>query len=224
MDTTFPFLKIISVIADFITIAGVITAIRFAILKKNENLFAFRISVFLQYLVRTALIIIFIAILFQWSDFLYGLLLALFKGQWGDDYYWEQGKEIQHLLAYFVTSAFGLSFLWIVCTLIWTSSFNLTKEFINLFLPQNKILLKQTPLLEISNATYGTEQNKIDVTQTLRQMIKNNKLTIKASNEIGGDPQYGVAKTLTINYKIGQKSVQATVFEGATVTIPDGIN
>lgn len=38
MDTTSIFLKIISVTADFITLAGVVTAIRFAVLKKNENL------------------------------------------------------------------------------------------------------------------------------------------------------------------------------------------
>jgi len=56
--------------------------------------------------------------------------------------------------------------------------------------------------LEIIKAIYGTVNKFIDVTTKLNEQVKNNKLSIKASNNIAGDPDVGVPKRLTINYKI----------------------
>lgn len=220
--TNWTFFKIISVFSDLVTIAGVITAIRFAILRKDENVLAFRISQFIHYLFRTAIIIIILAVLYGLTNLIYFIFLLFLKGNVHDtNAYWENGKEFQHILAYFTSYSIGLSIAWIICSFIWTSSWNFAKEFINLFLPKNKILLRQAPVLEITNATYGSQQKQIDVTQTLRQMIANDKLTIKASNDIWGDPHFGAAKSLVINYRLGQKTRQTVILEGVTHTIPD---
>jgi len=217
------FLRIISSIADFITLAGVVTAIRFAILKRNENLLAFKISIFLQFCLRTAIIAFALFLIYTLTDIIYGFMILVFKGN-ETSYYWENGKEIGHLLAYFISYTFGISIAWMICTIIWTSSLNHAKDFINLFLPGNKLLLKQTPNLEILNASYGSDDQKIDVTPILRQMITKNQLTVKVSNEIAGDPHNGVVKKLDINYRIGQKIDTRSGLEGAIITIPGNNN
>jgi hypothetical protein len=77
--------------------------------------------------------------------------------------------------------------------------------------------------LEIISAIYGSPQaeKQIDVTAIVKGLIVNNKLTIRASNDIAGDPDLGVLKNLTILYRIGERQVQATIIEGATHTIPE---
>lgn len=221
MESNWTFLKLISVLADLITLAGVITAIRFALLKKDENVLAFRISLFIHYILRMAIIIIFLTLLYGLIYAFYFFFILILKGNVSAEHplNWENGKEFQHILAYFVSSSIGLSVAWMLCSFLWTSSWNLTKEFINLFLPKNKIMTKQALLLEITNAVYGSSLKQIDVTQTLRRMVANNTLTIKASNDIAGDPDYGVAKALTINYRIGQKVKEIVINEGETQTL-----
>jgi hypothetical protein len=219
MDSNF--LKIISIIADFLTLVTVFTAIPFALLRKNKSILAFRIGNFLHYIFRSALILFSFLIIFKLSDLIYFLLILPFKGQVDDtNYIWENGKEWQHIAAYFISAAFGLSIFWIVSSALWTSSWNTAKEFFNLFLPKNKILLKQESPLEILNATYKTTYAEIEVTPIARQRVTNNKLTITASNDLAGDPHPGAAKTLVINYRIGRKIYSVEVNEGNTITIP----
>jgi len=220
METNNDALQIISIVADFITIAGVIAAIRFAMQKKSLNLIGFQISLFLHYLLRIAIILIVSSILFRASDFFYRLILPLFKNVSETNLYWEKNKEIQHVLAYFITISIFLSITWILITFIWTSSWNLAKDYFNLFLPKNKLLLKREPLLEILNATYGTEQKQLDVTDILRQMVIKNSLTVTASNKLAGDPHYGEGKKLIISYRIGQKNYKSEILEHETMTIP----
>ncbi|WP_440133944.1 PIN-like domain-containing protein [Chitinophaga sancti] len=76
--------------------------------------------------------------------------------------------------------------------------------------------------LEILNARYSaTNSDKVfDVTFALRELIVDNKLTIKSSNDIAGDPEYGVLKELTINYRINDRDFTIIIPEGNTETIP----
>ncbi|MCD9019150.1 PIN-like domain-containing protein [Parachryseolinea silvisoli] len=77
--------------------------------------------------------------------------------------------------------------------------------------------------LEIVSAKYGTlaTDKLIDVTDLLVSKIANNRLTIRASNDLAGDPDPGVIKVLQIFYRIGQAQIQlAVITEGETVTIP----
>ncbi len=80
-----------------------------------------------------------------------------------------------------------------------------------------------TKPLEIISAKYGTPQTDklTDVTELLVTKIVNNRLTITASNDLAGDPDPGIVKSLTILYRIGQRQMQATIMEGVTHTIPD---
>jgi len=220
MDSNTSIIQIISIIADFITIAGVIAAIRLLMFKRSLNLTGFKISMFLHYLLRIAIILFICSILFRFSDYFYSFLLSFFKESLGNNLYWEKGKEIQHILTYFITIAIFLSIAWILVTFIWSSSWNLAKDYVNLFLPKNKLLLKQEPVLEIMNATYRTDQKQLDVTDILRQMTDKNSLTVTASNKLAGDPHHGVGKKLIISYRVGQKNYMSDILEHETITIP----
>lgn len=219
------FLKIISIIADFITLLTLITVIPFAFFNKNKSILAFKVGNFLHYLFRLALILLAIIIVYNLSVFIYYFLLLTFKGQIdNENALWEKEEAFAHISAYFISGAFGLSILWMLSSLIWTSSLNTSKEFLNLFLPKNKLFIKQEPVLEILNATYKTNSAELEVTQILRGMIQNNKLTITANNEIAGDPHPGVPKTLVIKYRIGLENYSIEIKEGDTLTIPASKN
>jgi hypothetical protein len=221
MDFNSNFFKTISLVADILTLVTVLSAIPFALLKRKQNLFAFKISKFLHYLLRCCIMLVLTIIIFRLAEFVYFILLLSTKHQIDDsNYVWETGKEWQHLVSYFVSGSIALSLLWIMCSFVWTSSWNLAKEFFNLFLPKNKLFIRQESPLEILNATYKTTYNQIDITQLARQMISQNKLTIKASNELAGDPHPGAVKALIINYRIGQKTFESQVTEGETLSIP----
>lgn len=222
MNLNSDFFKAVGTVADILTIATVISAIPFALLRKNENLLAFKVSRFLHYLLRTAFIFLATVIIFQFSKLIYFIILLPLKGNINDkNFEWESGYELQHILSYFISTTIGLSLFWIISTFLWTSSWNKTKEFLNLFLPKGKLLSKQQSPLEILSAIYKTSQKEIDVTPAVRQRVIDNKLTITASNEIAGDPDPGVVKTLVINYRIGRKSSEARITEGNTATIPE---
>ena len=77
--------------------------------------------------------------------------------------------------------------------------------------------------LEIISAIYGSPpiEKQIDVTALMRERIVNNKSTITGNNEIAGDPDPGVVKSLTIVYKIGERQEQIVIPEGVTKTIPE---
>jgi len=75
--------------------------------------------------------------------------------------------------------------------------------------------------LEIIRATYGTHPNRVrDVTNKLNGEIKNDNLSIKASNDIDGDPDIGVRKSLEIEYKMGDKVINKTYQEDEIVNLP----
>ncbi|MBA4260076.1 MAG: hypothetical protein C0446_13005 [Chitinophaga sp.] len=216
------FLKTISIIADFVTLTTVFTAIPFALLRKNKSILAFRVGNFLHYLFRSALILVLSILIFKISELIYFFLLLPFKEKVEDNnYVWENGKQIHHIVAYFISGTVGLSLFWLMSSTVWTSSLNTAKEFLNLFLPKNKIFLKQEPPLEILNATYKTTSAEVDVTQVVRQRVSNNKLIIIANNDLAGDPHPGVPKTLKLNYRVGNKSFSIQANEGDTVIIPE---
>ena len=212
------------IVADIITIGVFLASIPFAFLKKNVSLFAFRISLILQYLLRTALITLVLVLLWGATNIYYFFILLAFKGQVNPEttWFWEDGKEWQHILAYLIAYPIGLSLAWIICTAIWTSSWNLAKLFLNALVP-GKLLFKiqQEPTLEILSALYVSPNSEIDVTRIVRLMVSNNKLTIQASNELGGDPEPFQPKRLFIKYRIGQQTDTQEIREGSTATIPN---
>ena len=73
--------------------------------------------------------------------------------------------------------------------------------------------------LKIIKAVYGTDQKNIDVTARLNELVKNNVLDIVASNNIAGDPHYGVTKQLKVEYELGTENFSNVYQEGMQVRI-----
>lgn len=73
---------------------------------------------------------------------------------------------------------------------------------------------------EIIKAEYRTQKVGVDVTEELRKMIANNKLETIASNDIKGDPDYGMVKRLSIEYKFNGIINTKEFLEGDKVSIP----
>jgi hypothetical protein len=75
--------------------------------------------------------------------------------------------------------------------------------------------------LMITRAIYGDlpDGAKTDVTEKVKAMVKDNHLTVEASNENFGDPASGVAKSLEVDYTIGKVSYIKTADEDQTLSI-----
>jgi hypothetical protein len=74
--------------------------------------------------------------------------------------------------------------------------------------------------LSILSALYGAGDAWVDVTKQLNDGIKDNTLTIRATNEIGGDPIDGTVKTLNVHYKVGDKVFITSVDELEMLQLP----
>ena len=78
--------------------------------------------------------------------------------------------------------------------------------------------------LVIVKAVYGDLPSgaKTDVTDKVKEMVKDNALSVEATNENFGDPADGVVKKLKVDYTIGGVAASKTVNEGETLTIAAG--
>jgi hypothetical protein len=75
--------------------------------------------------------------------------------------------------------------------------------------------------LKIIKAIYYTDDaHSIDITNELNKAIENNKLKIVLSNQIAGDPHYGVVKKGKIRYKINEREIEKEYQEGDVVELP----
>ena len=75
--------------------------------------------------------------------------------------------------------------------------------------------------LVVTKAFYGDLPGgpKTDVTEKVSGMVKEDKLTVEASNENFGDPAEGTVKKLTVEYTAGGVARSKTVNEGETLSI-----
>ena len=73
-------------------------------------------------------------------------------------------------------------------------------------------------------AASAIAEDKTDVTTVVNSAVKDNKLSITASNEKFGDTAPGVPKKLTVEYKIGDEKLKAETSENGTIDIaaPEG--
>lgn len=60
-----------------------------------------------------------------------------------------------------------------------------------------------------------------DVTDQLADMIRKNSLSVKASNDLFGDPARNVVKQLQVDYTLDGVNYSKTVSENQTLTIPE---
>jgi alpha-L-rhamnosidase len=61
-----------------------------------------------------------------------------------------------------------------------------------------------------------------DVTDIVRQAVRDNTLSVVASNDVFGDPIYGVVKMLRVSYRTGLRVQERRATEGQTLTIRGG--
>jgi len=78
--------------------------------------------------------------------------------------------------------------------------------------------------VEIIKAEYGAGTKFKDVTESLRQHVRDLPLIILPSSSynasLGGDPAPGIVKQLKVRYRINGKSGEASFTENATITLP----
>lgn len=61
-----------------------------------------------------------------------------------------------------------------------------------------------------------------DVTEIVRSRVQDGRLSLRASNDLFGDPLYGVVKTLRVRYRIGPRERERRVAEGETLDLNAG--
>ena len=79
--------------------------------------------------------------------------------------------------------------------------------------------------LEIVRAEYGVLSARlpdaVDVTEELRRAVRDNRLSIRATNDIAGDPAPNIVKQLWVQYAVGDQVFAKTVGEGDLLEIPE---
>lgn len=77
--------------------------------------------------------------------------------------------------------------------------------------------------LYIISAKYGARNRWRDISTQLREKIHDNAISIKVSNDIAGDPLFGVVKSLRVEYMLDGERNTAQVEEGQWLHIPSDV-
>ncbi len=215
-------LKLVGTIADFVTLTVALTGIPWVLIQKRENLIAFKISLFIYHLVKVAVILLILPIVYIfWKWFYESILIMFIVSISPGKEYWDTGKKIAYILSYFISLVVFVAIIWNLIAILWTSSFNTSKQFLNFIIQKPYFSIKPDYQFEILNATYGSDERNIAVEHILKQMIVNNMLTIRPSENLFDDPHPGTKKKLIINYRVNNEKKQITIPEGLSNTIPE---
>jgi len=77
--------------------------------------------------------------------------------------------------------------------------------------------------LHIIRAGYGARNTWMDVSKHIGEKIRDNSLSINVSNDIAGDPLFGVSKNLKVEYVLDGERRTAHVEEGQWLHIPPDV-
>ena len=158
------FEKTLHLIADVITIVGVGGLVSFAALARDRNLLGRKVFKFLVSTFKLGLSLT--VIILTWLVWMvpYAFLLIMFKGD-ANQFYWEDGKEFQHITAYFVTVSLMLPACGLVVLSIVTGSLYYPKLVLNKITNGSINLARYSDfdVLEILEATYGSAAHTADV-------------------------------------------------------------
>jgi len=211
------FFRWLSILADLATLVSILAALFLSLKLKSKNLTGYKINRFFSYFFKVSIILFLLFAVWIYLDF-------IVRSIWPIGLWWSIDSIRGHVLFYFLVLILVPISLWVICATVWTSSFNTAIDLINFILPVKTRISKQKGVLEIKKAVYAAPNGEIDVTSILRKMVSDNSLTVTANNQLAGDPQYGVTKTLTIIYKYGNKAFEAKLTEGENRTIPEETN
>jgi hypothetical protein len=74
--------------------------------------------------------------------------------------------------------------------------------------------------INVMRATYGYGDKLVDVTNEIRGRVQAGQMSIRAGNDLAGDPAFGKVKSLTIQYSIGGGTpLTATAREGESISL-----
>jgi hypothetical protein len=79
------------------------------------------------------------------------------------------------------------------------------------FIPQDLI---------IHSASYGRDNQNVDVTDILRAQIHGNSLEVIVSNELAGDPFPNIGKYLTVEFSFRGQTTKRILAEGEVLRLP----
>lgn len=86
---------------------------------------------------------------------------------------------------------------------------------------RRRIKTMKSKAFDIIEARYGSDSQSEDVTNAIKQLINDNRLSFQVLNKvIGTDPHQGVRKKLLIKYKFDGKTVDKWFEEGSFVNLP----
>ena len=211
-------------IADVMTILGISGLGSYGLFKKDRSMLGRKVFNFTLILIKMLFILIGAIIIYFIFVYVYKFIVSFLIGN-SLNIYWEEGKEFTHIISYLLSFLITMpifllwslvisSFSLYYAKLLWNKmlssvySFDLTKY-------------NQLYKLEIIEAFYGTSDAiRIDVKNVLQSFISKGKLNVVASNELAGDPQFGVIKELKVRYSIDGTEKDAIVKEGETLRIP----
>jgi hypothetical protein len=218
-------LKVLSILADAMTVLGVGGVLTYGVFTKDKNLLGRKVYRFIVVAFRLWIVLAAGILIYALYEIPYGLTLVILKGKTGN-FYWEEGKEIQHILAYLVTTLLLIVPYGLLSMSVFTASLYYPKLFLKNILGgyfhPDLSMYKRHVSLEIVEAVYGSPSHNIDVTAILRSMVDAGKLRVFVTNSLAGDPHYGVVKTLRIRYRLGDETEKTMVkTEGELLEIPE---
>ncbi len=207
-----------------ITVLGIGGILTYGIFTKDTTLLGRKIFRFILSAFRLGIVLTAGILIYRLYEIPYGFILVILKDQ-ATNFYWEQGKEIQHVIAYIIASLLLVVPYGLFCMSVFTSSLYYPKLFLKSILGKyyhpDLTIYKEHVTLEIVEAVYGTTDHSIDVTTILRSMVEAGKLRVIASNGLAGDPHVGIGKTLRVKYRLDDNPEKTLVKrEGELIEIP----
>jgi len=73
---------------------------------------------------------------------------------------------------------------------------------------------------QVLQANYGTDHTNLDVSAEINDRIRNGGLKMVANNNLGGDPDFGNVKSLTVVYRFGGTTLTNQFREGDVIILP----
>lgn len=209
------FIKILSTLADIITIIAILGGAVWGFINKNKNFIGFRINQLTIFIFRFSFILFLVPFLLSIWFYFNNWFCSIIP------FFIYASPIILYIISCSITGLIIFAFFLLLSSIIFTSSFSFVISFFNTIFPKNfKIKTYGGFKLKILSAKYGTDETFFDVTENLNKMVENNSLTITASNAIAGDPAPQIKKKLTIKYQVSDyEEKESVIKEHETVNI-----
>ena len=218
-------IRVAGIIADVMTILGVGGLLTYGAATRDKNLLGRTIFKLVVFTFRLAIVLAVGAIMYPFYFLVYEVFLGMLGGySTSEAMYWQAGQAPRYIAAYSASALFFLPALVIFAMSVFTASLYYPKLFLKTisggYIDFQLDIYQQHLVLEIIEATYGSEAHNIDVTNILRSLVESGKLRVFASNRLAGDPHPGVVKMLNVKWRADGPEKQTNVEENKLLEIP----